>query len=205
MTNDVPETEETRRKGRYRDIVTGVFGLVLALGAFSVTTADFDSTGDVWLAISIFSPAFFFVLAIWQTTAELFDRYPVDDHLFYTLVTLVLFLSTLSPAFLNLLLSEADAVQRLAGTLFPLSMATIFAILALLWLRLRGLDRRRGLSMEGDTTGGALAAGVLSALFLVSLLAPFRVDDDSPRTYIWFAGFVVPDIALWLRRRATLR
>jgi hypothetical protein len=200
---DAPETEDTRRKSRYRDIVTGVFGLVLALGAFSVTTADFDSTGDVWTAIAIFSPAFFFVLSIWQTTAELFDLYPADDHLFYTLVTLVLFLSTLSPAFLNLLLTEADSVQRLAGTLFPLSMATIFAILAILWLRLRGLDRRRGASTEGDTTGGALVAGALCALFLASLLVPFHVDGDSPRTYIWFAGFVVPDAALWLRRRAT--
>jgi hypothetical protein len=120
MTDNAPETEDMRRKGRYRDIVTGVFGLVLALGAFSVTTADFDSTGDVWTAIAIFAPAFFFVLAIWQTTVELFDRYPADDHLFYTLITLVLFLSTLSPAFLNLLLTGEESIERLSGILFPL-------------------------------------------------------------------------------------
>ena len=194
--------QDDRRKSRYRDIVTGVFGLVLALGAFSITTTDFNTPGQVWGALRIFTPAFFFVLVIWQITGDLFDRYPSDDHLFYTLVMLELFLVTLAPAFLNLMLDDQRSVVRLSAALFPLSMAGVFAILALLWWRLARLMRRRGQTPEREVRDSAIAEVVLAAIFLVSLLLPFDHDRGTPRAYVWFGAFVAPDVMLWLARRA---
>ena len=205
MSGGEPGDAAARRKDRFRDVFSGVFGLVLGLGAFSVTTADYASTDEVWQALGLFAPAFFFVLLIWQTVADLFDRYPADDGPFYVLVTLVLFLTTLAPAFLNLLLAEAPSVQRLSGTLFPVSMAGVFALLMVLWLRLRGLARRRGRPPDTDAAEGALVAGALAALFLGSLLAPFEPDGESPRTLAWFAAFVLPGVLLWLRHRGGRR
>ena len=202
MNGSGPEDADARQKDRFRDVVTGVFGLVLALSAFSVTTADYESTDAVWRALSLYTPAFFFVLAIWRISGELFDRYPADDRLFYILITLVLFLTTLAPAFLNLFLDEEPSVQRLSGTLFPVAMAAIFALLTALWLRLRTLSTRRGRPPDADLTGNALVAGALAALFLASLLAPFHPGDHSPRTLAWFAAFVLPGALLRLRRRA---
>lgn len=96
-TNDQAVKTAERRKTQYRDIVTGVFGLVLALGAFSLTDLPVRTPGDVWTALGLFTPAFFFVLTIWQLTADLFDRYPPEEKVFYAAVTLILFLTTLAP------------------------------------------------------------------------------------------------------------
>jgi uncharacterized membrane protein len=205
MNGDGLDDAAGRRKDRFRDVVTGVFGLVLALSAFSVTTADYASTDEVWQALGLFAPAFFFVLLIWQTTADLFDRYPAGDGPFYALVTLVLFLTTLAPAFLNLLLDEQPSVQRLSGTLFPVAMAAIFALLMALWLRLRALAARQGGPPDADLAENALVAGALAALFLASLLAPFEPAGHSPRTIAWFAAFILPGALLWLGHRAGRR
>lgn len=202
MTVDPASTSaDEQRKSRYRDILTGVFGLVLALGAFSITTNSFDSRAEVWGALGVYAPAFFFVLAIWQITGELFDRYPADDHLFYTIVTVVLFLTTLSPAFLNLLGDDAPGVRELSALLFPLSMGTVFGLLTLLWLRLDRLSRRRGLGPLPDIRENVIATGSLALIFLVSLLLPDDGRGTSPRTLAWFAAFVAPDAILWLHRR----
>jgi uncharacterized membrane protein len=202
MVEDERRDNDEQRKSRYRDIVTGVFGLVLALGAFSITTTDFSSREDVWTALAIFSPAFFFLIAIWQITSELVDRYPANDRLFYTLVTFVLFLTALSPAFLNLLLAEDPDVHRLSATLFPISMAGIFAILSILWLRLAALTRRKGGTPEPDIRDGMIAAAVLAALFLASLLLPYDAKGWSPRTVSWFAAFILPNVLVQLMGRA---
>ncbi len=179
-----------------------MLGLVLALSAFSVTTADYASTDEVWQALGLFTPTFFFVLLIWQIVADLFDRYPADGP-FYALVTLVLFLTTLAPVFLNLLLAEQPSVQRLSGMLFPIAMAAVFALLLALWLRLRALTARHGQPLAADLTANALVAGALAALFVASLLVPFDPGGQSPRTLVWFAAFVLPSVLLWLRRCLT--
>ncbi len=78
---------------------------------------------------------------IWQITGDLFDRYPADDFAFHSAIMGVLFLTTLAPVFLNLLLNDSESVQRLSAVLLPISLAGVFALLALLWLR---LNVRRG-------------------------------------------------------------
>jgi uncharacterized membrane protein len=198
---DHPPDSADRRKTRFNDIVTGVFGLVLGLGAFSITTADLNSTSEVWQALGTYVPAFFFVLAIWQTTSELFDRYPAADSVFYALITAVLFFATLPPVFLNLLLDEQRAVQQLSATLFPLTMAAVFAVLAVLWWRLGTLSRRQGSAPPSDIAGNVRIEVMLVGIFLASLAVPYDPDAFLSREVVWLAAFIVPNIVLWLTGR----
>jgi uncharacterized membrane protein len=199
-----PDTSE-QRKSRYNDIVTGIFGLILALGAFSVTNVTIHTTDDVWDALRLFVPSFFFVLAIWGATAELFDRYPADDAPFYPLVIGVLFLTTLAPVFLNLLLNDSFPVQELGALLFPLSMAATFALLLVLWARLLVLTRRSGAAPDVSLRQSVVISAAMVIVFLASLAVPFSDRDDSLRTLVWFAAFPTPQVALWLARRWTRR
>jgi uncharacterized membrane protein len=198
---DHPPDPADRRKTHFSDIVTGVFGLVLGLGAFSITTADLGSTSEVWQALGTYVPAFFFVLAIWQNTNELFDRYPASDSVFYVLITAVLFFATLPPVFLNLLLDEQRAVQQLSATLFPLTMAAVFAILGVLWWRLGTLTRQPSHAPPSDIAGNVRAEVVLVGFFLASLAVPFDPDAIFSRELVWLAAFIVPNVVLWFSRR----
>lgn len=201
MAQPPPFDASERRKARYRDIITGVFGLVLALGAFSLTNVEFHSPSDVWQALFLFIPSFFFVLAIWSATTELLDRYPADDDLFYVLVTGVLFLTTLAPASLNLLLNENTSVVDLGAVLFPLVMAATFAVLLLLTLRLVSLRRKSPTVAPESLRDDIIADGTIVAIFVGSLLVPFSAEGDSPRTLVWIAAFVVPHVTTWLASR----
>jgi uncharacterized membrane protein len=201
MVADGSGNVDSKRKDRFRDIVTGVFSLVLGLGAFSITTADLGSTSEVWQALGTYVPAFFFVLAIWQTTSELFDRYPAADTVFYALMTAVLFFATLPPVFLNLLLDEQRSVQQLSATLFPLTMAAVFAVLAVLWWRLGRFIRRQGQTLPSDIAGTMRAEVILAGFFLASLAVPYDPDAIISRELVWPMAFIVPNMVIWLTHR----
>ena len=202
--SDAPAPDANQqRKTRYRDVVTGVFGLILAFSAFSLTNVDINTTDDVWSALQLFTPSFFFVLAIWSTTAELFDRYPAGDDLFYPLVTAVLFLTTLDPVFVTFLLNDNLSVRDLGGLLFPLSMAATFTLLLVLWVRLMLLERRSGMSSGSSPRQGVVISASMVLVFLSSLAFPFSDEGLSPRTLVWFAAFVMPYVSTWLFRRWT--
>jgi hypothetical protein len=53
----------------------------------------------------------------------------------------------------------------------------------------------------GDVKENVVANLILAILFAASILAPFEPDGQSPRTYLWYAAFVAPDVMLWLMRR----
>lgn len=195
-----PEVEAAeRRKSRYRDITGGVFGLVLALGAFSLTNQPIRTPGDVWTALGLFTPAFFFVLAIWQLTGDLMDRYPPEDNVFYAAVTLILFLTTLAPVFLNLLLDDAPPVQRLGALLFPLSMAAVFALIAVLWLRLTVVVGAQD-EIDNELRPAAAQSATVALIFLVSLIVPFTASGSPARSIVWMTAFVLPQFVARLVR-----
>jgi uncharacterized membrane protein len=197
--SDVPEQDtKAKQQARFSNVTSGVFGLILVLSAFSLTNVPIDSVGDVWNALSVFTPAFFFVVVIWQVTSVLSDRYPDGDPFLYAGTTAVLFLTTLAPVFLNLLLNDQPEIQQLSATLFPLSLAIIFGILSLLWLRLGMLIRRNGQEPDPSirTSIGIEAAVVL--IFLGSLLLPWHDAGYQARTLAWLTAFVVPQAFRWL-------
>jgi uncharacterized membrane protein len=151
--------------------------------------------------LGTYIPAFFFILAIWQTTSELFDRYPATDAVFYALMTTVLFFATLPPVFLNLLLDEQRAVQQLSATLFPLTMAAVFVLLTVLWWRVGRHTRRPGHVPPRDIAANVRTEVVLAGIFLASLAVPYDPDAVISRELVWLAAFIVPNILTWLTRR----
>ncbi len=193
-----------KRKDRYSDIMSGVFGLILGLSAFSLTGISFDTRGDLWEALGVFVPSFFLVVVIWQLTSELADRYPDDDGPFYTAVTAVLFLTTLSPAFLNLLIEGAEEVRELSAILFPVSLAITFGILTFLWARLRLLIRRAGQPPEPDIIPGIAIEATLALYFLGTLLLPFD-DASSWRVFAWFGSFLISPVVGRIAARVVAR
>jgi uncharacterized membrane protein len=182
-----------KRKDRYNDVVSGVFGLILGLSAFSLTGISFDTRGDLWEAMGVFIPSFFLVVVIWQLTSELADRYPDDDSMFYPAVTGVLFLTTLAPAFLNLLIEGEEEVRQLSAILFPVSLAITFGIIAFLWARLRLLIRRAGQPPEPDIIPGIAIEMTVALYFLATLAVPYD-DASSPRVYAWFGSFLISPV-----------
>lgn len=191
-----------KRKSRYKDVISGVFGLVIGLSAYSLTDVQLDTRADIWDAVGVFVPSFIFVVVIWQITSELFDRYPDDDPPLYAAALAVLFLATLAPVFLNHLLDAPEEVRRAGATLFPLSMAITFAILALLWMRLRLLMRRAGQPPDRTVSAGIAVEFAVALYFLATLLLPYN-DANSPRTFAWLGAFLVPYVVPRLVTRIT--
>ncbi len=138
-TTDTP----ARKKARFRNLVVAVFALVIALNVFILTEVPMDEVGDIGSALQTYVPLFLLVVIIWQVTAEVLDRFPDDDALLYPAVIVVLFLTTLAPVLLNLLLDPLRDVQEAGALLFTLDMAAIFAVLTVLWLAFGPTSRPR--------------------------------------------------------------
>jgi hypothetical protein len=193
-----------RRKARFEQQVSRVFGFVLGLSALSLTGVDITSVDDLVDALETYVPSFFLVVIMWQIAAELGDRYPEDaDAWYYAPMTVTMFLATLAPVLLNLLFrDQLPQLQDVIEFTFPIVIAAIFAILAVMWARLLWLERLAGGDQEHHIISGLVVAVVMSLFFLVSLLLPFSFDDPSPREIAWMASLALPFLVRWGVMRA---
>lgn len=175
-----------RQKQIYRESATLIIGLTLALSAFSLNDAEITEINDVWRAISYFAASFVFTVTIWSSIVWLFEWYPADDHIFYATIVVVLFLTTVAPFFLNLLLDPKQDVRRLGDFLFPLDLTAVQAMLAA--LRVRLVRRHRAAISDEVARESVLltyANFAVCAILLASIIIPLTDQTTRYSGLLW--------------------
>jgi uncharacterized membrane protein len=188
-----------RRHGQKRELATFVIALALALSAFSLTDAVVHTARDVAEAVGFFAIAFFFVISVWGSIAWLFDYYPPGEPWFYRGVLLVLFLTSVAPFFLSLLLAEAQRVEQLGQFLLPADLAAIE--LVIVGLRLHLLCRHGSALADAVREEGwhlLTLNTVVVAIFLVSLLLLPLPVPQTVLSLCWVSNFVLPRLVVRL-------
>lgn len=184
-------TNHARQKEIYRESATLIIGLTLALSAFSLNDAEINEIDDVWRAVSYFTASFVFTVTIWSSIVWLFEWYPPDDHIFYATIVVVLFLTTVAPFFLNLLLDPKADVRRLGDFLFPLDLTAVQAMLAA--LRVRLVRRHRALVSDDVARNSLLlsyANVAVCTILLASILIPLTDQTTRFSGLLWSIALI---------------
>src|SRR5579859_643993 len=117
---------EQRRLHRFREVVTGLFGLIVVLGAFALTDLPLKGTRDIGNALCYFTPMFFFIVMLWTQVGELLDLHPSHDQHVERTITFVLFFATLVPVTVKLGFIEENTLGGVGFDSFPIMMAVVF-------------------------------------------------------------------------------
>jgi uncharacterized membrane protein len=156
---------------RSETIVDGVFGLVLGLGAYSLTGFEMSGTDDVVLAISYFALTFFLVCMFWWNTSKGFSVAEYSDVLM-GINFLFIILLALMPFFLRLLLVPDPVIQNMGLTLFPIVIGGL--LLSSLFANILIMHKNRDIPEEvsRDLKRSLFILPLMSSFFFLSLLIP---------------------------------
>jgi uncharacterized membrane protein len=169
---------------RSETILDGVFGLVLGLGAYSLTGFAIGGLGDLVVAVSYFALMFFLVCMFWWSTSKWFAVAEYNNALM-TINFLSIILLVLMPFSLRLLFISESAVRDVGMTLFPLVMGALLLgtlIANIVILRQEG-DRPE--EVDRDLKRGSCTFPIMAALFFLSLLIPVEATAQTyTQTYL---------------------
>lgn len=203
MEKDSRENEESRAKEsaknkkwkkflaeRSETVVDGVFGLVLGLGAFSLTGFKMSGADDVVLAVSYFALTFLFVCMFWWNTSKGFSVAEYSDVLM-GINFLFIMLLVLMPFFLRLLFVPNPVIQNMGLTLFPIVIGGV--LLASLSANIIIMRQNREMPKEvsRDLKRSLLIFPLMSALFFLSLLIPTTVTVQT-----LIQNFAIPELLM---------
>jgi len=165
---------------RSETILEGVFGLVLGLGAYSLTGFTIGGLGDVVVAVSYFALMFFLVCLFWWGTSKWFAVAEYSD-VFMAINFFFILLLVFMPFFLRLLFIPDPVVKDVGLTLFPLDMGAL--LLGVLLGNVVILRQKRDMPKEvgRDLKRGLVIFPMMSAFFFLSLLIP---ADATTQAYV---------------------
>jgi len=217
--SEVPSSREWRKSltNKSRTISDSVYGLALALSAFSLTDYALGGMEDIILALSFFLLTFGLIFTFWVELFRCFALVPFFDDALIAINLLLTFFVTLMPFAIRLVMVSDIAVQNLGMTLFPLNLVaaglsgSVFIALA---LRRRTIDIPKDDLMELQRfaiTGPTLAVIYIASLFLIPPNAalppefaylipePFNILKTLPfRVFIWWFSLVPLGIVMML-------
>jgi hypothetical protein len=184
----------TRRLHRFRDVVTGLFSLIVVLGALSLTEVPIKKAEDLSNAVCYFAPMFFFIVALWTQVGELLDLHPSDDRGAEKTISVALFFAALVPVTVRISNTPGEALGAWAFDYFPFMMAAVFSLLAFCSHRL--LSNLSTPMHPSDHAHLVLLRNrdiVIVALFLLSLpITPSaNIFGLSLEGIVWTATFFV--------------
>jgi uncharacterized membrane protein len=156
---------------RSETVIDGVFGLVLGLGAYSLTGFKMSGADDVALAVSYFALTFLFVCVFWWNASTGFSVAEYSDVLMGINFLLIILLA-LMPFFLRLLFVPNLAIQNIGLALFPIIIGGI--LLASLSANITIMHQNREIPEEVtmNLKRSLLIFPLMSASFFLSLLIP---------------------------------
>jgi uncharacterized membrane protein len=159
---------------RSETVVDGIFGLVLGLGAYSLTGFEMSGIDDVVLAVSYFALTFLLVCMFWWNISKVFSVSEYSDVLMGINFLFIMFLA-LMPFFLRLLFVRNPAIQDTGLTLFPIVIGGV--LLASLSANIIVMRQNPDMPEEvsKDLKRSLLIFPLMSSLFFLSLLIPANV------------------------------
>ena len=180
--------EEVAKERRWKEflaersetILDGVFGLVLGLGAYSLTGFTIAGISDVIVAISYFALMFLLICLFWWHTSKWFAVAEYNDALMAVNLFFIVLL-ILMPFSLRMLFIPGSEVRNVGMTLFPLVMgALVLGVFLTDTIVLRQKHEIPG-EVRRDLKRGLIVFPVMSVFFFLSLLIP---ADAITQTYI---------------------
>ena len=169
---------------RTETLVDGVFGLVLGLGAFSLTGFLVEGIEDVVTAVSYFTLVFFLISIFWWSTSKWFAVAEYSNALMGTNFLFIILL-ILTPFLLRLLFNPNPIVNSASMTLFPIVVGLLFlSSLTANILVLRQKGKIAG-EVHRDLKRGLVVFPLISLFFFLSLLIPSEITtQDFLRDYL---------------------
>lgn len=180
--------EETAIEKRWKEflaersetLVDGVFGLVLGLGAYSLTGFTIGGLEDVMVAVSYFALTFLLICMFWWGTSKWFAVAEYSDVLMGINFLFILLLA-LMPFFLRLMFFMNPVVKDVGVTLFPLTMGALLSCTLLANILILRQNREIPAEVRGDLKRGLFVFPMMAALFFSSLLIP---ADATTQMYV---------------------
>jgi uncharacterized membrane protein len=174
--------EEKKWKGflaeRSETILDGVFGLVLGLGAYSLTGFTIGGMGDLIVAVSYFALMFFLICLFWWSTSKWFAVAEYSDALM-AINFLSIILLVLMPFSLRLLFIPESVVKDIGMTSFPLVVGAL--LLSALIANIVILRQKRDIPEEvgRDIRRGSYIFPAISVFLFLSLLIPAGITTQT--------------------------
>lgn len=194
-----------RRLHRFREVVSGLFGLIVVLGGFALTDVPIRRPEDLVGILCYFAPMFLFIVSLWTHVGELLDAHPADDRIAERALTAVLFFATLVPVSLRVgVMPETSSVSPLTFDFFPVSLAIVLLLLAFTSHRLVRRDRRFLHAEDiADLHEHRDHNAITAVLLLASLPIPpgAEILGISLEGIAWVAAFLLPPLVLKVARR----
>ena len=120
-----------RRLERFRNIATGMFGLIIVMGTFALTDMHPERLADLGDITCYFTAMFLLIVLLRTQFEELLDLHPEGDRTAAWMLTAVLFFATLAPFSLKLSVTAPQAVASVANYAFPVLLAMTFLTFAM--------------------------------------------------------------------------
>ncbi len=192
-------------KTRIESLTDLIFGLALSIGSVSLLSKPPSSPADVITDLVGFGFSFLILISIWIRYTNIMSVLPVETSGTMSLNVVMLFLVSIEPYLLSLLLSGSFQVSGVAVLIFvseayALDLAGLASIMGLLAHQLT-IEERKLVKPElvGQYRRIRNVQYLAAFLFAVTALPPFwswEILGTRARFFFWYAILVV----IWMSR-----
>jgi uncharacterized membrane protein len=192
-------------KTRIESLTDLIFGLALSIGSVSLLSKPPSSPADVITDLVGFGFSFLILISIWIRYTNIMSVLPVETSGTMSLNAVMLFLVSIEPYLLSLLLSGSFQVSGVAVLIFvseayALDLAGLTSIMGLLAHQLT-IEERKLVKPElvGQYRRIRNVQYLAAFLFAVTALPPFwswEILGTRARFFLWYAILVV----IWMGR-----
>ena len=192
-------------KTRIESLTDLIFGLALSIGSVSLLSKPPSSPADVITDLVGFGFSFLILISIWIRYTNIMSVLPIETSGTMYLNVVLLFLVSIEPYLLSLLLSGSFQVSGVAVLIFvseayALDLAGLTSIMGLLAHQLT-IEERKLVKPElvGQYRRIRNVQCLAAFLFAVTALPPFwswEILGTRARFFLWYAILVV----IWMSR-----
>ncbi len=195
----MPQERRSIPRPRIETLSDLIFGLALSIGALTLIGKPPITPSDVRGDVVGFGFSFLILISVWLRYTRIMSVLPVETGTTVFLNIVLLFLVSIEPYLLSIVLSSQRGVLDYASVLYALDLAGLMAILALFTHMLTSEERKlikRELISHQRRARNTLFFS--AALFLISALPQFwswTFQGTPLRVYLWY----VPLALFWAR------
>jgi len=186
-------------KVRIESLTDLIFGLALSIGSLSLLARPASSPADVMMDIAGFGFSFLILISIWFGYTNIVSVLPVETSETMFLNVVLLFLVSIEPYLLSLVVfgsfqASRGAVLNFASEAYALDLAGLTFIMGLFSHQLTAQERKLiKPELLGSYRRIRNTQYIEAALFTITMLPPFwswEIIGTPARFYLWYAILV---------------
>jgi len=195
------ESREAEKMGRVlhskmRDVNNALFEMALGLSVFSLTDLPVQAASDLIPPLLHFAFLFLLIVVFWNKLFRVYAALPVWEEGVDFLTGMVAFFAVLIPPAFRFAVIAQPETKAIGGTIFPVLMAGLAAVNAMLYLYAASSKRGEAtVTKEVAREFHRWAAGslILTCIFLASLLIQLEATvfwEISMRASVWWISLL---------------